>query len=472
MHQETRDISEVLETNIKDYQTELIQNRAISSWRDGLIPCGRRLIKSLEDVKAYYDKPTVKSAKIVGDCMGKYHAHGDSGIANALCTLVNQCYPLVYGHGNWGNITDGPAATRYTECKLSPIGMKMLECKNIAKMVKNYTGELEEYIDIPSRFPAFFVNGIFGIAVGIRVNIPDHNLEEIVDCLKYVLKHPDANTNDLLKFVKGPDYKYGGRLLSTKSDLFNLYDTNNGSLIYECHYSIEKCKKGYLLTVKDCCPGFDPEVFLKSMAKLHDEKIILYANDSSDINNSCKIEVVYRNSEDFEDYIHKHLIKSVKYQIYSVTQEPSRGEEKDLDIELCTDNFINLMKRWLNWRKEVEIELNKNQKHILDLDLHHLELKLKVANNLDIVKKSLQSEDTSDILEKSLKVNREDCKYILSLSLDSIKRLEISRIEKYIADLNKNIEYHDNLIKNPDISVLTELKNLKEFYKPRLLESI
>ena len=470
MKEEIDDVSKVLISNIEEYQEAIITDRAITSWKDGLKPCGRRLIKSLEDVKAYNNKPTIKSAKIVGDCMGKYHAHGDAGIATSLSTLVNQLYPLVYGHGNWGSLTEKAAATRYTECRLSDIGMKVLECSSAGEYIKNYSGDYLEYIDIPSRFPTFFVNGTEGIAIGIKVHIPDHNLEEIVNAIKYVLKHKDANTKDLLRYIKGPDYKYGGKLLSSKEDLYNFYENNEGILKFECHYKIEKIKKGYLLTVTDCCPGFYPDSFLTDLDKLYDEKLISYKNDSSSKDEPCKIEVIYKDESTFEDRIHKMLKTSVKYQIYSVDQTKIDSQEKDLDIQICTDNFVTLMKRWINWRKSIEVLICKQELDSISNISHKLELKLLVAENLRIVKNSLENDNTEEMMMKELKITKNDVSYILTLNLNSIRKFEIDKIKKDIENANKEISDLKDKIANPDDLLLNELKKLKEFYKPRTLE--
>ena len=181
------EVSKVLEFNIKEYGMSVIEDRMIPSIRDGLKPSQRRLLKAMYDLKAWNTAPTVKSARVTGDCMGKYHPHSEA--YGALGGLVNQTYSLVQGQGNWGSLDDEPAAPRYTECRFSKLGQRCFESYEVADEVPNFSGEYMEPIDIPMDFPMFFVNGGTGIGVAVRLETLDHNLEEIVNALKIVLKN-------------------------------------------------------------------------------------------------------------------------------------------------------------------------------------------------------------------------------------------------------------------------------------------
>lgn len=224
-------IDNFLKKNIEDYANEVCQDRALVDYRDGFKPAQRRILQSLVDLKAYWNKPTMKCARIVGDVM-KNHPHGDT--YGSLVTLVNEEYPVVYGQGKFGSLTDGAAASRYTEAKISELGMKMLECLPVMETIPNYTGEFQEPIVFPSRFPNFFVNGSNGIAVGLACNIPSHNLKEVVEALKLVVKKGNSvKTADIMKCIKGPDYKYGGRILSSEKEIEEVYAHGQGSIRYE-----------------------------------------------------------------------------------------------------------------------------------------------------------------------------------------------------------------------------------------------
>ncbi|MBO7526343.1 MAG: hypothetical protein J6T74_00425, partial [Clostridia bacterium] len=188
--------------NMKVYGLDVLEDRALADYRDGLKPAQRRLMWTAKELKATWDNKTVKSARITGDCMGKYHPHSSS--YGSLGTLVDCEYPMIYGQGNWGSLTDGAAAERYTEAKISQLGMKMLECMDVADYVPNYTGEFKEPIVLTTRVPNFFINECAGIAVGLSCNIPAHNLKEVVDAMKVVVKKGEATKlKDIMKFLKG-----------------------------------------------------------------------------------------------------------------------------------------------------------------------------------------------------------------------------------------------------------------------------
>ncbi|MCQ2210068.1 MAG: hypothetical protein MJZ34_07225 [Paludibacteraceae bacterium] len=470
-------LSELLETNIKEYAIEVAEDRALPSFRDGMKPSQRRLIKALLDKNATFDKKTIKSAQIVGDAMGNYHPHGDSGLAGALETLVNQPYNIVYGQGNWGSLTDGAASTRYTECKLSDLGMKYIECYEVADEVPNYTGEKLEPVDFPTRFPAYFVNGCKGIAVGLTCEIPNHNLEEIVSAMKDIVKKGDKfGIKDLLKSVKGPDYKYGGRLISTEEDLKTLYETGKGKISYECEYTLSKYKMNTLLTITGYCPNFNPASFQDDMIKLIEDGVVISANDSSTKTEPCKFEVILKNEDVFEKYVHKYIQKSVTYQLYALDRTKSKSEDKDIDTKILMPNMIDLMKMWVNWRKEVETKVIAKEKDIIENKKFKTLCRLDAATHLDIVKKGLESDDTIGYYASSmpfLKKNKradEGAKYISDLKIGSIKKMDIDKIKDELNGYEKELESLNNDLSNIDKVVLRELDKLKKFYKPRNLK--
>ena len=186
--------TDLLAKNMCDYGTEVISDRAIADFRDGFKPSQRRIMKAAADLHAYWNNRTVKSARIVGDTMGRYHPHGDVSIYSSMVTMANAEYPAIHGEGNFGSLTDGAAAPRYTEAKISQLGMKMLECDDVTEEVPNYTGEFKEPVVISTRFPYFFVNACDGIAVGLSCAIPAHNLKEVVDAMKVIVKKGDKAT--------------------------------------------------------------------------------------------------------------------------------------------------------------------------------------------------------------------------------------------------------------------------------------
>ena len=228
------EVQEEMERSFLDYSMSVITARALPDARDGLKPVHRRILWGMYDMGARPDRPTFKCARVTGDVMGKYHPHGDSAIYDALVRMGQDFslrHPLVHPKGNFGSLDDPPAAARYTECRLAPIAMQMLADieQNTVDFADNYSGEVDEPVVLPSRFPNLLVNGSQGIAVGMATNIPPHNLGEVIDAASHLLDHPDATPDDLMQFVKGPDFPTGG-LIMGRSGILDAYRTGKGSI--------------------------------------------------------------------------------------------------------------------------------------------------------------------------------------------------------------------------------------------------
>lgn len=467
----------LLHKNMSEYAKDVVEDRALADYRDGLKPAARRVLWTANDLHATWTNKTVKSARVVGDCMGKYHPHGDSGIYGSLVTMVNSEYPVIYGQGNFGNLVDGPAAPRYTEVKMSPLGMKMMECNTVGDYVPNYTGEFKEPVVIPTRFPNFFVNDCAGIAVGLSCKMPAHNLEEIVSAMKAVLKNGDkAKIKDITKYVKGPDYKYGGKILSDPADIEALYANGEGSIKYECEYTYEKDKKNWLLTLTGYCPDFNPESFIKKMTDLIDDGVVVYVNDSSTKEEPCKLEVMLKNESDFEKYVHKHIIKQVSYRFYAIERTKSEDITKDIDTKVLVPNMLDLMKSWLNWRKDIETKMCKAEKTIFEDKCWKTYLKLLASNHLNVIMDSLKSKDPVKYIAENLPKLKgterayEGAKYICDLKVIALQQLDQDKMKSDINEFRTKINELQDDINNIDKVVIRELDKLKTFYKTRTLK--
>ena len=209
-------IHEEVKTSFLDYAMSVIISRALPDVRDGLKPVHRRILYGMFEMGSTPDKPYRKSARIVGEVMGKYHPHGDVALYDTLARMAQDFsirYPLVDGHGNFGSVDgDSPAAMRYTEARLATIAMEMLADlqKDTVDFRPNFDESLKEPVVLPSRFPNLLANGASGIAVGMATNIPPHNLGELIDALEYLISHPDASVQELMRFIPGPDFPTGG----------------------------------------------------------------------------------------------------------------------------------------------------------------------------------------------------------------------------------------------------------------------
>ena len=467
--------TELTSKNMYEYGISVIEDRAIPDYRDGLKPVQRRLLRNADDLHAYANTKTIKSARITGDCMGRYSPHADS--YGALVTMVNTEYAPIFGQGNWGDLRNDAASSRYTEAKISNIGMKMLECMDAADFVPNYTGEFKEPVIIPTRFPYFFVNSCSGIAVGISCNIPSHNLEEVVNAFKALIKKgKDATIKDVVKYIKGPDYCYGGKIISGPEEVKALYENGEGSIRYECEYTIQKDRRNWLLTITGYCPGFSPDTFIKKMMELIDEGVVLYVNDSATKDQVCKLEVMFKNEEDFESKIHKHLIKSQSYRYYAVERTKSTSEEKDIDTKIISTNILELMQRWLDWRREVETKMCIAEKTVYENKCWNAYLRLLASKHVNIVMEALKSKSPVDYIAENMpqikgtKRAVEAAKYICDLKIIAIQQIDQDKMNKDINDYRKRIADLEADINDIDKVVSRELDKLKVFYKPRTLK--
>ena len=467
--------TELTQKNMYDYGISVIEDRALPDLKDGLKPIQRRLLWTAETLRLYESGKTMKSARVTGDCMGKFSPHADS--YNALVTMVNSEYPAFIGQGNWGDLRNDAASQRYTETKLSKIGMKMLECNSAGEYVPNYTGEFKEPVIIPTRFPYFFVNSCSGIAVGISCNIPSHNLEEVVNALKALVKKgKDATIKDIVKYIKGPDYCYGGKIISTPEEIKALYENGEGSIRYECEYTIQKDKRNWLLTITGYCPGFSPDTFIKKMMELIDDGVVLYVNDSATKDQACKLEVMFKNEDDFESKIHKHLIKSQSYRYYAVERTKSTSEEKDIDTKIISTNVLELMQKWLDWRREVETKMCIAEKTVYENKCWNAYLRLLASKHINIIMDALKSKSPVDYIAENMpqikgtKRAIEAAKYICDLKIIAIQQIDQDKMNKDINDYRKHIADLDADINDIDKVVLRELDKLKVFYKPRMLK--
>src|SRR5438093_7698433 len=242
------ELQEEMERSFLDYAMSVIVARALPDARDGLKPVHRRILYGMFDQGLRPDRPHAKCARVTGDVMGKYHPHGDQAIYDALVRMAQPFslrHPLIDFHGNYGSPDFGPAAERYTECRLSPLAMQMLADidEQTVDFVPNYTNDEPEPTVLPSRFPNLLVNGSQGIAVGMATNIPPHNLAEVVDATIHLIDHPDATSDDLLQFVKGPDFPTGGLILG-RSGILDTYRTGRGSIRIRARAEIEEGKRG------------------------------------------------------------------------------------------------------------------------------------------------------------------------------------------------------------------------------------
>ena len=242
------EIQEEMERSFLDYAMSVIVSRALPDVRDGLKPVHRRILWSMFDSGFRPDRAHVKCAKVVGDVIGNYHPHGDTAAYDALVRMAQSFslrHPLIDGHGNFGSPDASAAAYRYTEARLAPLAMQMLADidEGTVDFTTNFSGDREEPSVLPARFPNLLVNGSTGIAVGMATNIPPHNLGEVIDATTFLIDHPDATVEQLMGFVKGPDFPTGALILG-RSGIMDAYRTGKGAIRMRAVAEIEELKGG------------------------------------------------------------------------------------------------------------------------------------------------------------------------------------------------------------------------------------
>ena len=304
---EARGIISEMETSYLDYAMSVIIQRALPDVRDGMKPVHRRILYSMYDSGLRANAKYRKSAKVVGDVLGNYHPHGDSSVYDAMVRLAQDFslrYPLIDGQGNFGSMDgDGAAAMRYTEAKMAKLGESLLTDidKNTVDWRPNYDASREEPVVLPARIPNLLLNGAMGIAVGMATNIPPHNLSELIDALQFLLNHPDIDAvtiENLLDFVKGPDFPTGG-IIYNKKDILDAYTRGRGSVVMRGKAHIEEAKNGRSMIIIDEVPyQLNKKDFVEKIAALVTDKVIVGVADIRDESNKEGVRVVVELNRD------------------------------------------------------------------------------------------------------------------------------------------------------------------------------
>ena len=321
-------IAELMPDNYLPYAVEVAKERALPDVRDGLKPVHRRILYGAYKLKAMPDKPYYKSARIVGDILGKYHPHGDTSVYDAMVILAQSFttrMPLIDGHGNWGSVDgDNAAAMRYTEARLTNIALEMLSDidKDVVEMVNNYSDtELEPKV-LPAKFPGLLVNGAFGIAVGLATNIPPHNLKEVIDGTIALIDNKELTTKEIMEYIKGPDLPTGGTIIG-KNALLAAYETGDGKVTLRAKTSIEKLENDrYGIIIHEFPYRRNKAKLLQSISEMTADKrhsknleAIIDIRDESD-RNGIRSVIELKKSVDLEtaEMVLKYLFKKTDLQ--------------------------------------------------------------------------------------------------------------------------------------------------------------
>ena len=464
-----REITEEVETAFLSYAMSVIEARAIPDVRDGLKPVQRRVIYGMNEAGMQPGKPYKKSARIVGDVMGKYHPHGDSAIYMTLVRLAqpfSMRYTLVDGHGNFGSVDgDAPAAMRYTEARMNRLSVEMVRDldKDTVDFVSNYDGTEKEPSVLPSRFPNLVVNGSEGIAVGMATNMPPHNLSEAIDAVVALAKNPDLTPLELMQnYIHGPDFPTGGVILG-RQGILDYFEKGTGSVTIRSKFEIEEESAGRSRIIVSEIPyQVNKSAMIENMANLVRDKVIDGISDIRDESNKEGIRVVIEVKRDFmPEVVANNLLKHTQLQINFgvINLCLVDGEPKILPMKELLSNYIRFQIEVLTRRTKFLLKRDSDRDHIVQgLILAH--------DNIDevihIIRDSKNDEESTSRLHDRFGLSEAQTAAILAMTLRRLQGLEQEKLRAEHAELEKNIAEYNRLLSSED--------NIRELMVEELLE--
>jgi DNA gyrase subunit A len=466
-------VENVMEDSFLKYSMSVIVDRALPDVRDGMKPVHRRILYSMGEQNLRPGGRFLKSARIVGDVMGKYHPHGDSSIYMAMVRLAQDWvmrYPLVNGQGNFGSMDgDPPAANRYTEARLGRAGNELLDDleKDTVDFRDNYDGSEQEPVVLPARLPNLLLNGQVGIAVGMATSIPPHNLGELVDGTIHLIDNPDATVDDLLKFIKGPDFPTGA-IVYGGSPMRQAYQTGRGSVVIRAVTNIEETKKGRSQIIITEMPyGVNKATLIEKIAELHKDKKILIS-DLRDESARGKVRVVIELRKDsYPKKVLNQLFKMTAMQTsfhYNMLALVDGIQPRILSLLEILQEFVKHRQVVIRRRTEFELKAAKARAHILEglkIALDHID------EVIALIRASKTSEEAQAGLMEKFKLSEIQAQAILAMQLRRLTGLERDKIEEELAELLKLIAELERILgdENEILRIIKEeLLEVKEKY--------
>ena len=468
---EKLNINDKLQKSFLSYAMSVIISRALPDIRDGLKPVQRRIVYGMNEMGVYANVAHKKSARIVGDVMGKYHPHGDSSIYDAMVRMAQPFsyrYPLVDGHGNFGNIDgDGAAAMRYTEARMSKIASEMVRDidKNTVDFIDNYDGTEKEPVVLPSRIPNLLVNGTTGIAVGMATNIPPHNLGEVIDGIVALIHNKDITIEELMNYIKGPDFPTGGQILGL-SGLYKAYTTGNGTIVIRSKADIENNAKNgkNSIIITEIPYMVNKTKLIERIAEIAKNKIVEGITDIRDESNRKGVRIVIELRKDINPEV-------MLNNLYKYTQLQTSYGMNMICLVNNSPKAVSLKEALEEYLKfQIEIITRRTQ---YDLDkalarLHILEGYIIAQDNIEEIIKIIRETDDGSEKEKLIeRFNLTDIQAtaILDMQLRRLSGLNREKILQEQAELHVQIDEFKRILGSEDVKLeiiekeLIEIKN-------------
>ena len=466
-------IEEEMKNSYRDYSMSVIVARALPDVRDGFKPVHRRILYGMMELGVTHDKPTRKSARIVGDVMGKYHPHGDSSIYGALVRLAqdwNMRYPLVFGQGNFGSMDgDSPAAMRYTEARLSRVGEAMMTDleKETVDMDMNFENRLPEPTVMPTRIPNFLVNGASGIAVGMATNVPTHNLGEVIDGCVALIDNPDITIPELMEYVKAPDFPTGGYIIGMQG-VKSAYETGRGRIVMRARTEIETHELHDSIVVTEIPYGVNKAELIRYIAELvNDKKIegISNVNDESDREQKVRIVIDIKRDANANVVLNK-LLKMTQLQTTFAVNCIGlvHGRPRTLTLKDCISTFVEHRRDVVTRRTIFDLRKAKERAHIL-------EGLIIASDNIDevvhIIRASKNPQAACDALKERFSLDDLQAKAIVDMRLAQLTNIQQDKLHEEYEELQRRIAYYEQILaddKLRDKVIKDELQEVKEKY--------
>ncbi len=439
------DLSQTMRTSFLDYAMSVIVSRAIPDVRDGMKPVHRRILYGMNELGVYADKPYKKSARIVGDVMGKYHPHGDSAIYESMVRMAQDFsyrYQLVDGHGNFGSVDgDGAAAMRYTEARMSKISMELLRDlnKNTVNFVDNYDGSEKEPEVLPSKFPNLLVNGAMGIAVGMATSIPPHNLTEVIEGILALIKNPNISIEGLMTYIKGPDFPTGGCIMGL-SQVRKAYMTGNGTITIRAKCEIKELEKGrQSIIITEIPYQVNKRKIIERIADCVKEKLIEGITNIQDESSMKGMRVVIdlrrdANANVILNNLYKHT--QLQFNFGMNTLVLVKGQPKVLNLKEVLENYLEHQIEVITRRTQFDLDKAKARAHIVE---GLVTATANIDEVVQIIKTAATTEDALASLMKRFKLTEAQGKAILDMRLSKIASLEVEKLKEEYVELKKQI---------------------------------
>lgn len=474
-----KSLEEVFHESMIPYTEHVVLDRALPRVEDGLKPVQRRILYSMMELGLYPDKPYRKSARIVGDCMGKYHPHGDSSVYDAMVRMSQDFVlrgPLVDGHGNFGSIDgDSAAAMRYTEARMAPLALELLRDleKDTVKWSLNFDDTLKEPDMLPGRFPNLLVNGASGIAVGVATNIPPHNLGEVIDGVIAYINKPSITCDQMMEIIKGPDFPTGGELI-LGDGLESAYKTGKGKIIVRAKVGIETNGDKTNLVITELPYQVNKALLLQKIAELKEQNkdklsVISEIRDESDRKGMRA--VIRLKKEANAKKVLEYLFKTTNLQVSFAFNMVAIADGKPKLL-----NLMDIVSYYTEYQREVIVRRTRYDLNIAKDRAHIVEGLLIAIKNIDevikIIKKSENVSDAKTTLKAKFNLSDKQAQAILDMRLARLVNLEVEKLMEELKNLKITIEELTKILNSKTLQLEVIKKELLEIKKkyadPRL----